>query len=99
MEVQLYQAFLTIEGKKVKLTKSIARQFQLHLRDWGRMRKIAHHEPFDSAICKVQAKLISRDLTGWLILVPNDESGLMWTRAVRAQEGGDKLKDIPTVIL
>lgn len=108
MEVAVHRAVLTIEGRKVRLTKDIARQ--LPLRSWvanERHRRIEAGRPVPKAICKIMAKVFDRHRAGWLILIPDAIAGLAWTGPVIAPpdkklddtRAWDDLRSIPTVIL
>jgi len=108
MEVEIYQAYLMIEGKRVRLTKAIAQQ--LPILD-GRKRWDAAMvgEPQPEPICKVAGKVLG-ERYAWMVLVPDEEAGLGWVAAVQPSEemarrivehGGwvDDLSQVPTVIL
>lgn len=114
MEVKIHQAFLVIKGREVRVTKSIAKQFPL--RTWrnqmgeDRSLRMLTGRPTPKPICKVQARTLDKGLSGWMILVPDNEAGLVWVRPVLVplgnqerikEEGGhwDVLSEIPTVIL
>lgn len=109
MEVEIHRAFLTVEGRKVRLTKDIARQLPLrHGATSERFYGIAAGKPVPQGICKILARVYDRDLRGWLILVPDVLSGLAWTEPVvmpkvpqetDADKAWDDLRQIPTVVL
>lgn len=107
MEVQVHRAFLTIEGRKVRLTKAIASQLPCHRRTYyERSARIARNLPVPKAICKLMAKVLDRHDHGWLILVPDPIAGLVWTRPAVLPDKEpddtrrwDDLQAIPTVVL
>lgn len=116
MEVKVHQAFFAVKGREIQLTKSVARQFPLRHygympnRGVSRETRMLQGMSYAEAICKVQARTIDRDLSGWLLLVEDEEAGLVWVRPVRVaysnrqtvgERGGhrDVLSTIPTVIL
>jgi len=114
MEVKIHQAFLVVKSRETRLTKDKARQFPIrHWRDYNcdlRPERMLIGQPVPKPICKVRARTLDRDLSGWMILVPDKEAGLIWVRPVLVplrnqekirEEGGrwDVLSAIPTVIL
>lgn len=109
MEVAIYQASLTVEGRRTRLTKAIAKQFPVHhWYDGDRSAKVSAGHSVPSALCKVQASTLVRDTGGWLILIRDDVAGLLWTRPApcsprlsdpQTDKAWDDLVKIPTVIL
>lgn len=109
MEVKVYQATLTIEGKTKTITKSIAKQFPTKLT--GRWEAARRGDVRPEPIAKVAGKTLGYNHIGWLILVRDPVAGLFWTEPVVSQDkdeaaewierGGwlDELESIPTIIL
>lgn len=108
MEVQVYRATLTVEGRTVRLTKAIAKQFPIHTgsRRWDTMAK---GESVPEPICKVNGKTLGAS-SNWLYLVEDSEAGLVWVPPVgfypallerMRERGGDEddPSEVPTVIL
>lgn len=116
MEVNVHQAFFTVKGREIRLTKSVAKQFPLRHHGYtpnrgiSRANRMLQGKPYEEALCKTQARTLDRDLSGWMLLVKDEEAGLIWVRPVRVgysnqktvrERGGcwDVLSTIPTVIL
>ena len=76
MKVEVFQAFLTIEGKRLRLTKAIAKQFPICA---GTVRMVAAGQAKDP-ICKVRGAVLGRTF-GWLYLVEDAVAGLVWEPA------------------
>lgn len=104
MKVDVYQAVLTIEGKKKVLNKAMAKQFPVCSSDARLVDRDDAREP----ICKIRGEVIGR--TGWLYLVEDEVAGLVWELAVtygedfgrKLWERGHNVDDpsqVPTVIL
>jgi len=108
MEVKIYRASLTIEGRKERLTKSMAKQ--LPIQPWGdRWRAAEKGEPQPEPICKVSGHVLEQ-MFDWMYLVEDPIAGLGWVAAMQPNEkyakaiierGGwvDHPEDVPTVIL
>ena len=108
MDVELYQAFLTIDKRKVKLTKSIAKQMPIldgKARWHGAEQGLPQPEPF----CKVAGHVLNQ-MYDWMYLVEDEVAGLGWVAAMQVdttyaeqivKRGGwiDKPADVPTVFL
>ena len=109
IEVQIHRAYLVVEGKRVKLTKSIAKQFPV-LNATARWDAAVMGEPQPEPLCKVAGKVLGEELYAWMYLVPDEEAGLGWIAAMQPSEGmvqrilerGGWVDDpsrVPTVIL
>lgn len=107
MNVKVYQAKLEIEGRTVRLTKAIVKQFPIQSgsKRWDAMAK---GEDVPQPICKVNSETLGAK--GWLYLVEDPEAGLAWVPPARfypallekvRERGGDEdnPSDVPTVIL
>jgi len=108
MEVKIYRASLTIEGRQERLTKSIAKQLPI-LRSMDRWQAAEKGEPQPEPICKVSGHVLEQ-MFDWMYLVEDPVAGLCWVAAMQPNEnyakaiiknGGwvDHPEDVPTVIL
>lgn len=79
MKVQLHQAFLIVDEKPVKLTKSVARQIpvETEAKRWDRMTGRSK-EPVREPICKIRGATMA-EAWPWLYLVVDDDGELVWT--------------------
>jgi hypothetical protein len=84
IEVQVFQAALLVEGKRVRLTKTIARQFPI-LDGRKRWDAAVVGEPQPEPICKVAGKVLGTSYT-WMYLVEDAEAGLGWVAATQMSE-------------
>lgn len=110
MEVEIYRVTLTIEKRKVRLTKAIAKQFPI-LDGGKRWRAAERGEEQPTPSCKVRAKVLNKDsYRNWLYLVKDNEAGLGWVAPCVPMDsfalsivksGGwvDTPAEVPTVIL
>ena len=108
MEVRVSQVFLFVEDRKVRLTKSMARQFPI-LDGGKRWRAAEHGRPQPEPICKVTGKVLGQSWS-WMYLVEDEVAGLGWVAAMQPdprfaetilKRGGwiDEPGQVPTVIL
>ena len=108
MKVEIHRAILTIEGRKERLTKSIAKQLPI-LSGMARWRAAEYGEPQPEPICKVAGFVLGQTYK-WMYLVEDPEAGLGWVAAMQPNEkyaaaiiehGGwvDHPEDVLTVIL
>lgn len=91
MKVKVYLAYLVVNEKEVRLTKSIARQFPL-LDARARLRKAEAGEEAREPIGKVRIKALGHPETsgykgvwaprGWVYLVEDAEAGLAWVSPI-----------------
>lgn len=108
MEVQVSIASLVVEGKAIRLTKSVAKQFPLCS---GQERQRAGDKGEEAAepIAKVMGQTLGAHCS-WLYLVQDDEAGLAWQPANvvgpdyerRVVERGgwvDHPEEVPTIVL
>ena len=84
MDVEIYRAVLTIEGRRERLTKAIAKQFPALS---GRIRWQAAEkgEPQPEPICKVAGHVLGEQYT-WMYLVEDPLAGLAWVAAMQTSE-------------
>lgn len=78
IKVNIYRAVLTVEGERVKLTRSIAQQFPLDEPRRKRYMNAISNRPLRDPIGKVRGYLLGVEEFPWLYLVPEPESGLAW---------------------
>jgi len=108
VDVQIFQAKLTIEEKTVKLTKSVAKQFPIRS---GRERwdAVVKGKDVPQPLGKVAGKMLGA-VGEWLFLVKDEEAGLVWVpptsffsalaEQVRARGNKeDNPSEVPTLIL
>ena len=104
MEIEIYRAYLVIESKREKLTRTIAKQFPIRP---GNARSL--YSPNKEPICKVRGATLGHIAT-WLYLVQDEEAGLAWEPANMVREDlvkdfrakgwhVDTPEDVPTVVL
>lgn len=101
MDIKINTAKIVMDdGSEMPLSVRIAKQFPVRLNSLRLDEIINGSAP--TAMCKVNATTVDKDLNGWLILV-DTENGLMWDRPIFAlpfaHDKGDDLAAIPTVIL
>ena len=108
IEVQVFQAYLVVEGKKVRLTKAVAKQFPT-LDGKKRWDAAYAGKPQPEPICKVMGKVLGQ-IHEWMYLVEDPVAGLGWVAATQMiesmavsvlEQGGwvDTPENVPTVIL
>jgi len=108
MEVEVYQAILTVEKRKVRLTKSIAKQFPVRPA-MDRWRAAEKGETQPAPICKVPGSALGHPFE-WMYLIEDPVAGLAWVAAMQPRadfakaivdRGGwiDHPDDVPTVII
>jgi hypothetical protein len=108
MEVDIHRVFLTVEGRREKLTKSIAKQLPT-LDGKLRWRAAELGEDAPEPICKVMGSVLGHTWD-WMYLVKDEAAGLGWVAAMQIDEdfavtiierGGwvDDPSKVPTVIL
>ena len=108
MKVEIYRAILTVEKRKERLTRTIAKQLPI-LDGKRRWDAAAEGKPQPEPICKVAGKTLGQPYR-WLYLVPDEVAGLGWVAATEMHpemakavitRGGwvDNPSKVPTVIL
>ena len=108
MKVEIYRAILTVEKRKERLTRTIAKQLPI-LDGKERWDAAANGEPQPEPICKVAGSTLGQSHR-WYYLVPDEEAGLGWVAATQMHpkmaeaviaKGGweDNPSEVPTVIL
>ena len=108
MTIEIYRASLTVEKRKERLTRAIAKQFPI-LDGQKRWNAAEDGEPQPEPICKVLGKTLGQSYR-WLYLVPDEVAGLGWVAATEMHpkmaeaviaKGGwaDNPSEVPTVIL
>lgn len=85
IEVQVFQATLLIEERRVRLTRSIAKQLPI-LDGHKRWDAAVDGEPQPEPICKVAGKILGQSYS-WMYLVEDPEAGLGWVAATQMCEG------------
>lgn len=108
-EIEIHVAYLVIEGKRTRLTKSLAKQLPVHNAQ-ARWNAALRGEEQPKPLCKIMGEVLDKPLVSWLLLVPDEEAGLAWVAAIQPspemaaailQKGGwvDEVAEVPTVIL
>jgi len=108
MKVEICRVILTIEKRKERLTRAIAKQFPI-LDGNKRWDAAENGEPQPDPICKVAGNTLGQSHR-WYYLVPDEVAGLGWVAATQMHprmaeaviaRGGwvDNPSEVPTAIL
>ena len=106
MEIRFLVGIITVNEVKTELTQRLARNFPV-LHFSHRFDLAVTDKDLPVPLCKVWAKTVDKDFSGWLLLVEDPVEGLVWEHPVLDNDRYmrnrylpfDDLEAIPTVVL